>query len=231
MKHICPVHELFEGNNKVWDFCPECNRNSPVVIQTHKKMNTIWENTWLGAQWPAPNLTQGFHGVLKQWWEKYGFGDRCLLSSENIKTKNHFIKNYPGIEFVCTDKYEDPDYDSFVDFKFDICQDMRLKPYEHPEKIIDNFSSIVSHAQLEHVIDPITALRNFSFMLKSEGMLYLMTQGVNYQYHGHPRNYMHFFEDFFEDIQKEINMNIVDYVQIPQLSKECKIICVCMKKS
>lgn len=59
----------------------------------------------VGGWFSVPNLSGGYHGLMRQWWEYYGFGKSCLLVSETIPVRQAFEVSYPGVRFVSTDYF------------------------------------------------------------------------------------------------------------------------------
>lgn len=198
----------------------------PYYIRTEMGFKTLWEGTWLGGHVLAPNTTQGFHGILIFWLEQIlnnidsKNSKNILLSSENKSTRFWFENRYTNQKhkFVCTD------ISGNVDVKYDM-----NKNYEDIHQKFNNekFDIIFSQAQLEHLTRPDNFLLNCLNLLKEDGFIILMTQGTKFEYHNFPRNYMHFFKDYFEDIHIENEENMLelyDYIQESK-TKETKIIC------
>jgi len=169
-------NETFSKNGNQWDF-------------------NLYENYWVGGKFEADNLSTGYHGILKQWWEKYrdiSEENAVLLVSEGNIVKNSFIDEYPSWTFETTDKYYE--LQSEPDIIADICLDSSL-----PE---GKFDLVICQATLEHVYNPINAIRNFEISLKPNGILVIHTHPPGFGYHSFPRDYFRFMKDFWYDIPK-----------------------------
>ena len=56
---------------------------------SYSKYNKIWDTNspWIGGKFEVSNLSTGYHGILKQYWDTYNTGNDVLLISENNKVK------------------------------------------------------------------------------------------------------------------------------------------------
>jgi SAM-dependent methyltransferase len=151
---------------------------------------------WVGGKISMPNLSSGYHGLLHQWWEHYGKNKKSwLLLSENNSVKEEFEKLHPGVTFSTSDFF--PEMNADCDFNFNICD---------RSTIVNNkkFDLILNQSMLEHVYDPVSALRNIVDLLENEGICILNTVVPGFQYHGFPRDYFRFYPDWFIDAEKFI---------------------------
>lgn len=168
--------------------------------EKYSKSNNQWnynlhELYWVGGRFKVNNLSKGYHGILKQWWEHYKDINKqndILLVSEGNKIKNQFETQYPNWCFKTTDMFYD--LQSEPDIISDICKENSL-----PEK---KFDIIICQATLEHVYNPFNAIDNFQRALKPTGILLIHTHPPDFQYHSYPRDYFRFMKDFWYDIPK-----------------------------
>lgn len=172
---LMPDHttEFWSQNNKVWDF-------------------SLYNDYWIGGHFGVPNLSKGYHGILKQWWDFYvgnKFSD-VLLVSEGNDVKETFQGYYPNWRIKTTDKYFE--LQSEPDIIADICESNSL-----PE---NSFDLVITQATFEHLYDPWTSIRNCIRALKTNGVLLIHTHPPNFHYHSHPRDYFRFMKDWWYDI-------------------------------
>jgi SAM-dependent methyltransferase len=146
---------------------------------------------WIGGRFHVSNISKGYHGLLKQWWEFYNNGDMCLLVSENNVVKREFMQSYPGWQFVTLDLYDNKGEP--VDIIADLCGQL-------PEQLLNKFDLVVCQATLEHLYDPLVAMRNIFRLLKVEGIVVIHTHTPVFPYHPFPRDYLRYNPDWFEDI-------------------------------
>jgi hypothetical protein len=157
--------------------------------------NNSWRKGTLPPVIRLPNLSSYYHPVLRGFWEFYGLGDRCLLTSEDNKVKSVMSPLYPEVTFITTDFFTELQSGQ-TDFVWDVC-------YPPPERLAeDKFSSIVSNALMEHLIDPTSAFANMLSLLKPSGHLYALTHTPSFPLHRYPRDYARFHHDYFEDLPK-----------------------------
>lgn len=165
--------------------------------ETWSKINKAWDirNThkfWIGGQFEAPNLSTGYHGLLKQWWDHYE-GNRemdVLLVSEGNGVKQAFNAAYPNWRVKTTDKFYE--LQTPPDIIADICE-----PDSLPE---EEFDFVINQATLEHVYDPWTAIRNSIRTVRVGGRLMIHTHPPKMGYHSFPRDYFRFMKDWWFDI-------------------------------
>ena len=183
--------------------------------EQYSKENIIWDisfNGYVGGHFPIPNLSGGYHGILKQWWDKYNTGTSVLLVSENNNIKKEFEKVYPTFEFETIDFFpelihaEKKDCDIFAD----IC-----KPDVLP---INKYSLVINQATLEHVYNPFGAMHNIFKSLQINGVCVLHTHPLVMPYHSYPRDYIRFMKDWWYDLPKHIaGIELVEFLMVENL--------------
>jgi hypothetical protein len=149
----------------------------------------------VGGWVAAPNHSQGYHGLLRQWWETYGLGGSCLLVSESRKVSDCFQQLYPETKMVATDYYLDLNSkESETDVVWNLYESI-------PQDLAAmQFHSVVCQATFEHLLDPVGVLRNLTSLLVEGGHLYLHTHTPLFPYHGWPKDYLRFFPEWFRDV-------------------------------
>ena len=162
-------------------------------------------NGWVGGKFLAPNLSGGFHGIMKQYWEyfinKYHNNNQhinVLLVSESNKVKKNFLDEYPNWNVDTIDLY----YDLYNEIEKptivgDICS---LKnPLTGRE-----YDLIICQATLEHVYNPFGAMNNLLQVLRKNGILVTHTHPPAAEYHRYPSDYFRFMKDWWYDLEKYI---------------------------
>ena len=74
-----------------------------------------------GGNFPVSNLSNGYHGILKEWWDYYNKVPDVLLISENNVVKQEFQNIYPNWNIVTLDYYPELIVNSSVDIIEHIC--------------------------------------------------------------------------------------------------------------
>ena len=171
--------------------------------ESYSKEKKIWNyratNGWVGGHYLMPNLSQGYHGIQKQWWDFYHKGQTVLLVTELKPTMEIFKKNYPQWKFENIDYYPELDHSSASDCDIfgNLC--------ETKNPLTGNkYSLIINQATLEHLYDPVTAMRNLIESLSSGGIIVTHTHPPAMPYHSYPRDYFRFMKDWWYDLPKYI---------------------------
>jgi SAM-dependent methyltransferase len=149
----------------------------------------------IGGWVDVPNHSQGYHGLLQQWWMTYGLGRSALLVSESCEVGAVFQNLYPEVRITTTDYF------------------LNLTSQRNQTDIVWNlydpippgltgaqFGSVICQATLEHILDPVGVLRKLVELLADGGHLYLHTHTPLFPYHPWPRDYLRFFPDWFRDL-------------------------------
>lgn len=79
---------------------------------------------------------------------------------------------------------------------------------ETPE--LGRFDCIVSHAIIEHLIDPYGHVRALIGLLEPGGYLVIYTVLPGFPYHRHPVDCLRFFPDWFEEVAKRHDLTVRD---------------------
>jgi hypothetical protein len=68
---------------------------------------------WVGGHFPVGNLSGGYHGILKRWWDMTELNGKVLLIGESGDSgnavKNRLLETYPKITKVVTTDLENAD--------------------------------------------------------------------------------------------------------------------------
>jgi SAM-dependent methyltransferase len=165
--------------------------------EQYSKNNLNWNtekppNAYVGGTFKVSNLSGGYHGLLKQWWEHYFSKGKVLLISESEKVKKEFKELYPHWEIKTTD---------FQDESTDILVDICSKDNPFKEK----FDLIINQATLEHLYNPFKAMENLIESLNPNGIIISHTHPPRMAYHQYPRDYFRFMKDWWFDLPNYIN--------------------------
>ena len=158
------------------------------------------ESWYIGGRFIVQNLSGGYHGIMKQYWEKYLDTTQpldVLLVSENNKVKKQFNDIYPYWNIKTIDLYYELTSEK-PDIIGDICSnDNPLVNYK--------FDLIINQATLEHLYNPFRAMENLCISLKQNGYIVNHTHPPDLMYHSYPRDYFRFMIDWWYDLPKYIN--------------------------
>jgi len=175
---------------------------------TYSKNVNSWNynrNIGIGGWFKAPNTSSGYHGLLLQWWSKFGLGDNCLLISETIKVREIFEKEYSDTNFTCTDFYTDLLIDAETDVLWNLYHPI-------PKQIqCIKYDSVICQATFEHLIDPVGVLKKIAAVCKPGAYIYLHTHTPYYPKHNWPSDYLRYYPEWFFDVCELIpNLEILE---------------------
>lgn len=202
---------------------PQTNDTELHYDEFYSKNNLEWDLSgidgpgWVGGTYVAPNLSKGFHGILKQYWDYYtnlyhpNEEINVLLVSENENVKKQLNEDYPKWNIDIIDLY--PELQSGNDniIVGNICN------YNNP--LPENkYDLIIAQAILEHVYNPFQAMVNFTKSLKNNGVVIIHTHPPGCPYHRFPSDYFRFMKDWWYDIEKYI-----DELELLELFQKCNL--------
>ena len=166
---------------------------------SYSKYNKIWDTNspWIGGKFEVSNLSGGYHGILKQYWDTYNTGNDVLLISENNKVKKEFNDIYPDWHIQTIDFYPEISTTNDVDIVGDICNSIN--------PLLNSYDLIINQATIEHVYNPFQAMSNLTKSLKNGGILVTHTHPPQQEYHQYPRDYFRFMIDWWIDLPNYIS--------------------------
>lgn len=168
------------------------------------KIDCKYVGGWIGGCWGVENESGGYHGLLKKWWDHFGLKGRGLvigeegINGENVKKK--LKDTYPNTE-VLTASLND------ADVIWDITRPLKVKR---------DYDWIICQAVLEHVKDPVAAVKNMTHVLKKNGYIFIHTHSPEFEYHPYPVDCYRFFRDAFVALAEVANLEIVDIFWEPR---------------
>ena len=151
---------------------------------------------WIKGKFRAPNESGGFHGILKEWWEKYSVKNLVLLVTEPKNVAKKLSEEY-GWDCRTLNMFGDNS-----DYNTDICGDISW--------IKERFGLIICQTTLEHVYDPYGAMRNMTSLLEPNGIILIHTHNMKMPIHRHPRDYFRFIIDWFQDIAIKLGIEVLE---------------------
>ena len=80
---------------------------------------------------------------------------------------------------------------------------------DYPPRL-SKFDCIVSHAVLEHLIDPYRHVSDLVSLLEPRGHLVVFTVAPGFPYHRHPIDCFRFFPDWFEAVAQRLDLEVCD---------------------
>jgi len=69
---------------------------------------------------------------------------------------------------------------------------------------------VVSQAILEHLINPYKHLHDLTNLISSKGYIMIHTVTPGFPYHRYPIDSLRFFPDWFEEVAKRFNLNVIN---------------------
>lgn len=164
-------------------------------MNTSEKLHIIWD----GGRIHAPNRSGLYWDIFSSWWDIFSLHGNGLLVGdeypEAIDLKHWFIDRYPTIEFIFTTSLENSDIN--WDITTPLKTDMR-------------FDWIVCQAVLEHVKNPVAAMRNLGNILNPSGLLFVHSHGPKFKEHRHPIDCYRFMRDGIIALTEEAELDLVD---------------------
>lgn len=197
----------------------------PAGTHWYSRAGHVYRDT--DAKLWAPNLAQGLHEVLVQYWDQHGLGTKCLLVSENRPTREILARRHLGVAFTTSDLF--PEIAGIQegegpDFRWDIC-------FPPPEAMRVGYDSIICHALLEHVIAPTEAVGHLVGLLAPGGRLYAMTHTPSFFRHRFPRDYCRFHHDWFEDLPEHLLRAVGVGVTLEEMFSREGVVCVMYRRA
>lgn len=146
----------------------------------------------------APNLSNGFHGILFEYINKYYKSrDSILLIAENNNINYIFKNRFPGI-IIYNNEYEGNIGQKFTDLNVS-------------GALSGSFNFVFSQALLEHICRPDIALENMVNVTTIGGHIIIHTQNPQMAYHKCPVDCLRFFKDWFIEMQKYLPIKLVEW--------------------
>jgi SAM-dependent methyltransferase len=161
-------------------------------------------NGWVGGCYYVPNSSRGYHGILKRWWDIFGLKGVGLVIGERepyaFFVKRRLQEDFPEALPIAVDL-------SNSDINWDITKPLNKEPFAE---------WIICQAVLEHVKDPIAAIKNLSAILKKNGLLYFHSHGNDFPYHAYPIDVYRFMKDALIVFAELANLEVLDMLWTPK---------------
>lgn len=122
----------------------------------------------------------------------------ALLTGENSNSKKIFSQLLQMDETMVKTAGIDKDADYSWDFESD------------PPSNMDKYDLIVSISMLEHILNPYKHVQDLTKLLNPNKYLFIQTCLPVQGYHRYPIDCCRFFPDWFEEIAKRLNLQVID---------------------
>jgi SAM-dependent methyltransferase len=188
----------------------------------HFSINNIkWDygvyDGWIGGKMPVSNLSTGYHGIQKQWWDYYLNKENkvpnVLLISESNNVRNDFLEKYPNWNIELIDLYPEINNEksSHNVIVGDICA------LQNPLQL-NKYDLIINQATLEHVYNPFQAMSNLLSALVKGGILITHTHPPGFPYHQYPHDYFRFMRDWWIYLSNYIkNIQLLEFLEYDKM--------------
>ena len=155
----------------------------------------------------APNSSTIYWSVFYHWWKRFPLiGNGWLIGDEHpflLPLKEWFYERYPNITNIGGVSLDRSD------ILWDICDSASAVILHGRSKFI------ICQAVLEHVKDPVSAVKNLADCLTDGGMLYLHSHGPAFEEHRFPVDCYRFFRDGVLALAELSGLNILDILWTP----------------
>ena len=138
----------------------------------------------------VPNKSGFYHDALRTWFDHFDLSGKGLLIGDKEEVKPVLKSKYPNVTEILN-----VNLTSNSDINWDI-----TTPYYGTDLEVN---WIICQATLEHVVDPVSSMRNLSEVLAKDGLLFLHVPAFGYGYHAFPIDCYRFSRDTliaFEDL-------------------------------
>jgi hypothetical protein len=141
-----------------------------------------------------PNEATFYFGEIIKWAKDiHPAPRRALLAGENLNTARQ-LQPEIGVEHIYTSGLSNVDYEW---------------NYENDPPAMGSFDLIISQAMLEHLLNPYKHMYDLVSLLTPGGYLIVHSVCHGHPYHRYPIDAIRFFPDWFEEIAKRMNLDII----------------------
>ena len=157
-----------------------------------------YDERWREQNVPVKNNESGFIiGSVVQALKTLPKPGRVLLAGENAEGK----PVYAGIMGIAPAAITIAGLDKTSDVQWN---------FEQNPPPLEKFDVVVSHAIIEHLIDPYKHVRDLLSLVREGGSAVIYTVMPNFQYHRHPVDCVRFFPDWFMEVAKRTGTRVAD---------------------
>lgn len=151
----------------------------------------------------APNSSGFFHTILFEYMKYYGVGKNILLVCEPEQCcevfREHFSKD---IYIDILPDIVEKDKNNVLAFKYDLNTIFNINK---------TYDTVFCQAILEHVCRPSVCIENLSNMTNTDGIIIIMSHSPPFPYHRYPIDCVRFYKDFYEDLQRYLPIQLIEY--------------------
>ena len=176
-----------------------------IYSNQHKKEMEKWENVYGEFDKTdyeefvlqnLPNEATFYFGEIIKWTQDITpRPKRTLLAGEDKKVVKYL---QPKLKVEIRNIYTAGLLD--VDFKWN---------FEESHPLMGQFDLIISQAMLEHLLNPYKHVCELASLLAPNGYLIIHTVCPGHPYHRYPIDVLRFYPDWFEEMAKRLNLNII----------------------
>ena len=198
LKNINPRLISNRIRKRIGDWCLE-----KLCVKQHEMEWKTWENIYGEFDKTdyedftlrgLPNEATFYFGEIIKWAQDIRpEPKRVLLAGENNNTVRH-LQPEIGVEHIYTSGLSNVDYEW---------------NYENDPPAMGSFDLIISQAMLEHLLNPYKHMCDLANLLTPGGYLIVHSVCHGYPYHRYPIDAFRFFPDWFEEIAKRLNLDII----------------------
>lgn len=161
-----------------------------------ENLNIEWDES---KRVKAPNKSGLYWGVFDKWWKEVSlFGNVLSVGDEypqGRELKSYLSRRFPMIDNIFIDSLSDSDLDWNITEKFFYSV---------------RFDWIICQAVLEHVSDPVAAVKNMAEVLNPTGFIMLHSHGPGFPEHRHPIDCYRFLRDGVVALANQADLTIID---------------------
>lgn len=145
----------------------------------------------------VPNKSGFYHNALRTWFDYFGLVGKGIIVGDKEEVKSVLKKHYPNITEI---------FNVTLVQKQSICWDITA-PYTKGDLEAD---WIICQAVLEHVVDPVSSMKNLSELLVAGGLFFLHVPAFGYGYHAFPIDCYRFSRDTLVAFEDLANLDMID---------------------
>ena len=174
-----------------------------IYFNQHKKEVDEWEKTYgefdktdykkFTLKGLSNEATFYFGEIIKWTQDITPRPKRTLLAGEDNKVVKYLQPKLKVNNITTTGLLD-------VDYKWN---------FEENHPLMGQFDLIISQAILEHLLNPYKHMCDLASLLAPGGFLIIHTVCPGHPYHRHPIDACRFYPDWFEEIAKRLNLNII----------------------
>jgi hypothetical protein len=175
-----------------------CSTAAGLVVEDASEGNG-WR---VGGEWSMPgHPSRGYHGLIKAWLLRYKAQGDFLLVGEEMNTAGHFAAAFGSACTITT-----CDINGRGTMTWDVTRPGPVMAHD----------VVVCQAVLEHVLDPVAALRYMAQALRPGGLMVVHTHGVEMPEHDHPVDCWRLMPGALALVGAHLCLDVLDTLSTPR---------------